>query len=296
MAHCRVRVEAPRRVPVRRPAVTQCARIGVAGLLSITAACRTNDAREPSDTARIPTSDAPAAAAPAIRDSSAGTVAMATPRMDTAGAGRHDTAGRSTTSPMPPQAVPAPNVRRPADSVSHSAKRAPDTSAPKSARTTEPSRDSVASTARPATPVTRDTSRDTSAARDSAKATRDTVQPSRETQQPANAQAPGGPAGDKLAVTQSEYNGWKTFAVNCTRCHGEDAVGSTIAPSLIKSLKEHVTHEVFVQTVKNGRPEKGMPTWGPLLSDTQIEDLYAYLKARSEARLAPGRPHVKAGN
>ena len=139
-------------------------------------------------------------------------------------------------------------------------------------------------------------SRDTSAARDSARATRDTVQPSREAQQPANAQAPGGPAGDKLAVTQSEYNGWKTFAVNCTRCHGEDAVGSTIAPSLIKSLKEHVTHEVFVQTVKNGRPEKGMPTWGPLLSDTQIEDLYAYLKARSEARLAPGRPHVKAGN
>jgi mono/diheme cytochrome c family protein len=115
-------------------------------------------------------------------------------------------------------------------------------------------------------------------------------------QQPANQQAQGGSGGDKLAVTQSEYNGWKVFAVNCTRCHGEDAVGSTIAPSLVKSLREHVTHEVFVQTVKNGRPDKGMPTWGPLLSDAQIEDLYAYLKARSDARLAPGRPHVKAGN
>lgn len=296
MAHCRVRVETPRRVPVRPPAVTQYARIGGAVLLSITAACRTNDAREPSDTARIPTSEASPAAAPAIRDSSAGTVAIATPRMDTAGAGRHDTAGRSTTSRMPPQAVPAPNVRRPADSVSHSVRRARDTSAPKNARAAQPPRDSAVSTTRPATPVTRDTSRDTSAARDSARATRDTVQPSRAAQQPPNAQAPGGPAGDKLAVTQSEYNGWKTFAVNCTRCHGEDAVGSSIAPSLIKSLREHVTHEVFVQTVKNGRPEKGMPTWGPLLSDTQVEDLYAYLKARSDARLAPGRPHVKAGN
>jgi mono/diheme cytochrome c family protein len=101
-------------------------------------------------------------------------------------------------------------------------------------------------------------------------------------------------AGDKLAVNQSEYNGWKTFAVNCTRCHGEDAVGSTIAPNLMKSLREHVDHELFVQTVKNGRPDKGMPTWGPLLSDKQIEDLYAYLKARSEGRLAPGRPHVKS--
>ena len=99
---------------------------------------------------------------------------------------------------------------------------------------------------------------------------------------------------DRLAVNQSEYNGWKTFAVNCTRCHGEDAVGSTIAPNLMKSLREHVDHEVFVQTVKNGRPDKGMPTWGPLLTDKQIEDLYAYLKARSEGRLAPGRPHVKA--
>jgi mono/diheme cytochrome c family protein len=94
-------------------------------------------------------------------------------------------------------------------------------------------------------------------------------------------------------VNQSEYNGWKTFAVNCTRCHGEDAVGSTIAPNLMKSLREHVDHEVFVTTVKNGRPDKGMPTWGPLLTDKQVEDLYAYLKARSEGRLAPGRPHVK---
>lgn len=99
---------------------------------------------------------------------------------------------------------------------------------------------------------------------------------------------------DKLVVNQSEYNGWKTFAVNCTRCHGEDAVGSTIAPNLMKSLREHVDHELFVQTVKNGRPDKGMPTWGPLLTDKQIEDLYAYLKARSEGRLAPGRPHMKA--
>ena len=48
-----------------------------------------------------------------------------------------------------------------------------------------------------------------------------------------------------------------------------------------------------MQTVKNGRPDKGMPTWGPLLTDKQIEDLYAYLKARSEGRLAPGRPHLK---
>jgi mxaJ protein len=100
---------------------------------------------------------------------------------------------------------------------------------------------------------------------------------------------------DKLAVTQGEYDGWKVFAVNCTRCHGEDAIGSALAPSLVKSLQGSVTHDVFVQTVTEGRPAKGMPAWGPLLTPTQIEDLYAYLKARSEGRLAPGRPHVKQG-
>jgi quinoprotein dehydrogenase-associated probable ABC transporter substrate-binding protein len=101
--------------------------------------------------------------------------------------------------------------------------------------------------------------------------------------------------GDKLAVTEAEYQGWKTFAVNCTRCHGEDAIGSALAPSLVKSLQGNVTHPVFVQTVTEGRIPKGMPAWGPLLTPTQIENLYAYVKARSEGRLAPGRPHVKQG-
>jgi mono/diheme cytochrome c family protein len=101
---------------------------------------------------------------------------------------------------------------------------------------------------------------------------------------------------DKLAVTPAGYNGWKVFAVNCTRCHGEDAIGSALAPSLVKSLQSTVTHDIFVQTVKEGRPPKGMPPWGPLLTDKQIEDLYAYVKARSDGRLAPGRPHVRQGN
>jgi mxaJ protein len=100
---------------------------------------------------------------------------------------------------------------------------------------------------------------------------------------------------DKLAVTQAEYDGWKVFAVNCTRCHGEDAIGSALAPSLVKALQTTVTHPVFVQTVTEGRIAKGMPAWGTLLTPTQVENLYAYVKARSEGRLATGRPHVKQG-
>jgi mono/diheme cytochrome c family protein len=33
-----------------------------------------------------------------------------------------------------------------------------------------------------------------------------------------------------------------------------------------------------------------MPAWKEMLSDEQIENLYAYVKARSEGSLAAGRP------
>src|SRR5262249_22727104 len=41
---------------------------------------------------------------------------------------------------------------------------------------------------------------------------------------------------DNRAVNAVVYNGWKMFEVYCTRCHGEDAVGSSFAPALIKSV------------------------------------------------------------
>ena len=98
---------------------------------------------------------------------------------------------------------------------------------------------------------------------------------------------------DKLLASPDEYQGWKWFHVYCFRCHGVDAVGTTLAPSLVNSLgpQGSVTHDVFLQTVKEGRPEKGMQSWKTLLDDHQIEQLYTYVKARSDGRLAPGRPH-----
>lgn len=99
---------------------------------------------------------------------------------------------------------------------------------------------------------------------------------------------------DPLAVSQQEYDGWKMFHVYCYRCHGTDAMGSDIAPNLRHSLGPEggVDHDCFVTTVWNGRPPKGMPTWSTLLDSTQIQNLYAYVTARSMGGLAPGRPHV----
>ena len=98
---------------------------------------------------------------------------------------------------------------------------------------------------------------------------------------------------DKLLVDSATYEGWKIFASNCFRCHGEDAMGGTFAPNLRHSLGPEggITHDLFIQTVTNGRPAKGMPSWGSTYTREQFEQIYKYLMARSTGALAPGRPH-----
>jgi len=98
---------------------------------------------------------------------------------------------------------------------------------------------------------------------------------------------------DSLLASDDEYQGWKWFHVYCYRCHGTDALGSTLAPDLRHSVSPQgtVTHDVFLTTVRDGRIAKGMPSWNALLNQRQTEQLYAYIEARSEGRLAPGRPH-----
>jgi mono/diheme cytochrome c family protein len=99
-------------------------------------------------------------------------------------------------------------------------------------------------------------------------------------------------------VSQEVYDGWKQFNLNCARCHGEDVLGTTIAPHLIMSLKPDGpinTKEAFLQVVCAGRPDKGMPAWCSLGMDPgTIEKIYSYVKARSDAKLSPGRPARKA--
>jgi mono/diheme cytochrome c family protein len=103
---------------------------------------------------------------------------------------------------------------------------------------------------------------------------------------------------DSLGVNSVVYNGWKMFEVYCTRCHGEDAVGSSFAPALKHSVGPDgsIDHKAFWLTVTFGRPGKGMPTWGNLLSPEQKEDIWNYLRARAVGGLAPGRPHIATGD
>jgi mono/diheme cytochrome c family protein len=104
---------------------------------------------------------------------------------------------------------------------------------------------------------------------------------------PESAAAGADPVGQ---VSGNVVNGWKQYEVICSRCHGQDALGSAFAPDLRESVKGRLDRDAFMQVAKNGRVEKGMPGFAVLLEDQQIADIYAYLMARSSGKLGPGRP------
>jgi mono/diheme cytochrome c family protein len=94
---------------------------------------------------------------------------------------------------------------------------------------------------------------------------------------------------DASEMYQSVYSGWKWWHVYCYRCHGQNAVGSTLGPSLIEPNAK-MTLPQFLNKVKNGNPDKGMQAWNKLLDDGQITQLYNYVRARADGVLPPGRP------
>lgn len=102
----------------------------------------------------------------------------------------------------------------------------------------------------------------------------------------------GPPApGAQGRASAAEYEGWRQYAVNCARCHGDDAVGGVMAPDLRASVaRGSVDSASFHQTVSRGRREKGMPAFEGVLRDEQIAAIYAYVAARAKGKLPAGRP------
>jgi methanol metabolism-related c-type cytochrome len=97
-------------------------------------------------------------------------------------------------------------------------------------------------------------------------------------------------------VDQGTYNGYRRYGESCLRCHGPDGAGSSYAPSLIDSLK-HLDHDQFVQIVIDGRKNvttsanNVMPSFGTTEDVVlYLDDIYGYLKARSDGVLGRGRP------
>jgi hypothetical protein len=126
-------------------------------------------------------------------------------------------------------------------------------------------------------------------------------------------------------VDRGTYTGWRLFHSACYGCHGIDAVGTDLAPNLVERVKT-LTPRAFATRVLTSyrivlpaneantedrtaareamvdeimRRERGsrglivMPAWetNPKVTP-HVLDLYAYLSARADGKLGPGKPKL----
>jgi mono/diheme cytochrome c family protein len=101
---------------------------------------------------------------------------------------------------------------------------------------------------------------------------------------------------DGNKVNEATYKGYLYYGDECLRCHGPDGAGSSYAPNLTASLKV-LSEEQFQNTVINGKKEvntandKVMPAFGTNEDVVDnLENIYGYLKARSDGALGRGHP------
>jgi mono/diheme cytochrome c family protein len=94
---------------------------------------------------------------------------------------------------------------------------------------------------------------------------------------------------DGYKVDANTLVGFKTWrAAACDRCHGANQEG-LVGPSLINSLKT-LTKDEFVQTVAKGRPNTQMVAFsGNAEVMKNMDQLYAYLKGRSDGAITKAR-------
>jgi mono/diheme cytochrome c family protein len=91
-------------------------------------------------------------------------------------------------------------------------------------------------------------------------------------------------------VDERTYNGFRRYNAACNHCHGPDGMGSTFAPSLVDGLPDvdafrRIVLEGLVNGTSGMRGFAGDPNIAPY-----VDDIYAYLQARTEGALGRGRP------
>ncbi|MBR0898844.1 c-type cytochrome [Bradyrhizobium tropiciagri] len=73
--------------------------------------------------------------------------------------------------------------------------------------------------------------------------------------------------------------GREAFNQYCSHCHGPDAVQGERPRNLRRLTKRYGDdrHNVFRQTVNQGRPDKGMPAWEGIIDDATFDNIWAFL-------------------
>lgn len=92
------------------------------------------------------------------------------------------------------------------------------------------------------------------------------------------------------------FSGFRRYHSDCHVCHGPNGDGSSYAPALVNSLKT-LSYSDFVNVVTNGRKhvdaanDKVMPSFATNVNVMcYIDDIYVYLRARSNNAIPGGRP------
>jgi cytochrome c55X len=75
-------------------------------------------------------------------------------------------------------------------------------------------------------------------------------------------------------------NGAAIFAQDCAGCHGDNAQGGGVGPTLVSAEMKAQSDDFFRQTILNGRPGTAMPAWQGRLTDQEIEDIIAFLRSK----------------
>jgi mono/diheme cytochrome c family protein len=81
-----------------------------------------------------------------------------------------------------------------------------------------------------------------------------------------------------LGPAPDPQRGSEIFESICFACHGSQGKGTEAAPALNDpQLLASFDDDWFKDTISQGRPSRGMPTWGTVLSPSQIDDLIALI-------------------
>lgn len=91
---------------------------------------------------------------------------------------------------------------------------------------------------------------------------------------------PSAPDRQAEAPQGDPSQGLLIFNSTCIICHGENGQGTDRGARLNDPAKLAQFDDAwYADTIAAGRPTKGMPTWGTVLSPQQIRDLVALLRA-----------------
>lgn len=97
-----------------------------------------------------------------------------------------------------------------------------------------------------------------------------------------------------MATPDVVAKGKLSFKEKCASCHGEELQG-IIGPNLVDEYWIHGNGKLsqIQTTVTQGVPEKGMPSWGAMLKEDEIESIVAYIGSQRGTK--PANPKAPQG-